>query len=107
MFGKGWFTCSAARMAPISWTFFSARLFGPSSTGFVVPGGPDSNAQIEAHRKMIQGVIDNRIGNRKERIRQRYMWLALYNNSTVKQLQAQFGDKVHAGLEIPESLLDF
>jgi hypothetical protein len=79
--------------------YFLDCLFGPSSTGFVVPGGPDSNAQIEAHRKMIQGVIGKMI--------RKYLWLALYHNSTVKRLQDQFGNKVDAGLEIPESLLDF
>jgi hypothetical protein len=87
--------------------YFLDYLFGTALTGFAVPGAPDPKGQIKAHRNAIERAIADNIHQRNERIRQKYMWLALYHNSTVKRLRERSGQKLDGEFEISESLLNF
>ena len=90
--------------------YFLDYLFGCSITGFSIPQAEDPKPQIEAHRTMIEEVIRRNIRDRDERIKQKYMWLALYHNETIKRLQSRLGGSNPKGLNrffIPENLLNF
>jgi hypothetical protein len=90
--------------------YFLDYLFGCSITGFADPQADDPNPRIEAHREMIENVISKNIRDRDERIKQKYMWLALYHNATIKRLQSRLEgstSNVPDRFFIPESLLNF
>jgi hypothetical protein len=74
--------------------YFVDYLFGVSLTGLVagLPGDqPNAEERIRQHRDMIVNFIAKRITgqNRQvsERIKQKWMWLALYHNSTMLRLK--------------------
>lgn len=87
--------------------YFLDYLFGTVLTGFVVPDAPDPKEQIAAHRRMIERVIANGIRQKPERIRQKYLWLALYHNATLKRLRERLGNRMSGASEIPDNLLNF
>ncbi|MGE5113688.1 MAG: hypothetical protein ACM3JB_22725 [Acidobacteriaceae bacterium] len=45
---------------------------------------------LAAHRDVILAEINDDIRKKDERLRQKYMWLALYHNSTLARLSARF-----------------
>lgn len=94
--------------------YFIDYLFGVSLTDFMFSEPGKAEANIEAHRRMIEGVIAGDIRQRDERIKQKYIWLALYHNSAVKRLVKRREDLFGPGtfgrladLMIPEELLNF
>jgi hypothetical protein len=98
--------------------YFVDYLFGASLTGLEigVPGDqPDAQQRIEAHRDMIVNFIEKRIHEQNERvserIKQKWIWLALYHNSTIRRLKQRLqnspkGKNLHVFL-VPEELLRF
>jgi hypothetical protein len=88
--------------------YFLDYLFGCSVTGFTVSDAPDPKPRIEAHRKMIQEALENTFQDKDERVKQKYMWLGLYHNSTVKGLGSRFETRLSgksAEFLVPEKLL--
>lgn len=77
--------------------YFVNYLFGGSLTGLLVgrPGEePDARQRIRAHRDMIVDFIVNHIRSQTEqvpeRVKQKWIWLALYHNSTIQRLKKRF-----------------
>jgi hypothetical protein len=93
--------------------YFVDYLFACSVAGllFLNADGPDVTQQIEMHRDVIQRLIKQpEIHTKDERIKQKYIWLALYHNATIKRLLLRFLKALPpriADLTIPERLLDF
>jgi hypothetical protein len=98
--------------------YFVDYLFGASLTGLVagVPGEqPDSEGRLEAHRNLIEKFVEDRIRNQageiSERTKQKWIWLALYHNSTIERLKVRLdGHPRGANLDrfqIREDLLRF
>lgn len=94
--------------------YFIDYLFGVSLTDFMFSDASKAEANIEAHRRMIESVIAGDMKQRDERIKQKYLWLALYHNSAVKRLVKRREDFSGRGafgkladLMIPEELLNF
>lgn len=76
--------------------YFVDYLFGASLTGLEVglPGDqPDPEQRIQAHRDMIVDFVDKRIRGQSnriaERIKQKWIWLGLYHNSTIRRLKVR------------------
>jgi len=89
--------------------YYLDYLFGHTVTEFAVgnPEGIRPEDQIEAHRKMIQNAVAKEIHQKSERVKQKYIWLALYHNSTMKRLQERISSENFARFTIPEYLLNF
>jgi hypothetical protein len=92
--------------------YFLDYLFGSFVDRYVFrdPGDPDPSTLIESHRNMIEAMLKRDIEQGHERIRQKYVWLALYHNSTMTRLQDRLKDMFQLSgefdrLKIPESLL--
>jgi hypothetical protein len=74
--------------------YFVDYFFGASLTGLEIgfPGDqPNARERIQAHRDMIVNFIEERTraekGRASERIKQKWIWLALYHNSTIRRLK--------------------
>jgi len=89
--------------------YYLDYLFDHTVTEFAVgnPEGIRPEDQIEAHRKMIQNAVAKEIHQKNERVKQKYIWLALYHNSTMKRLQERISSENFARFTIPEYLLNF
>jgi hypothetical protein len=92
--------------------YYLDYLFDFSLARYVLPEpeDPDPATFIEEHRNMIEAVIKNGIREKHERIRQKYMWLALYHNSAIGRLAKRLNprlDRERDRLMIPENLLTF
>lgn len=93
--------------------YFLDYLFGSALTGLVVPADDDPRPQIEQHRKMIEQKIQNEVPHKDERTRQKFRWLALYHNASVRRLVERLGTQANQLLPnaqqyvLPEDLLEF
>lgn len=88
--------------------YYLDYLFGASITEYVLGSAEVATARIDAHRKMIELVIEDDIRGKDERFKSKYIWLALYHNDSVKRLFCRnngIGDL--SQLLIRESLLQF
>ena len=82
----------------------------------LAPGSKDAAlAVLDEHRQAVEIMLNERIhaGGKKgkrqptERIKQKYMWLALYHNRVVKRLAEEGKIQLGDAAEIPVELLRF
>jgi hypothetical protein len=67
--------------------YFADYLFGAFLGDLGFGEGVDPWVMLEAHRDQIQKAICTGRASWAERVKQKYMWLALYHNSTVRRLR--------------------
>ncbi len=73
--------------------YFLDYFFGTCiSEAVLFPVIEDVRARIVAHRKAIEMAV-NRTQSADERVKQKYVWLTLYHNSTVRRLAERLGSK--------------
>jgi hypothetical protein len=91
--------------------YFLDYLFGITSVAIEV--SPERALMgLNCHREAIESAIRRETPKRDERIRQKYLWLSLYHNSTIDRLSARFkrskiAIKTIRELRIPKNMLDF
>jgi hypothetical protein len=66
--------------------FFVDYLFGTVLDNYATPETEPFLELLGGHRDAIVAAIADDIESKDERVRQKYMWLALYHNSTVERL---------------------
>jgi len=90
--------------------YFLDYIFGPALAELLVSGASHTLAQLEAHAKMIESFIGDNIRDKDERLKQKYIWLALYHNSAIERLQDRLAGQLPAKLArllISETMLHF
>jgi hypothetical protein len=72
--------------------YLFARSLYPSPAA-VLGATPEPQLVLEAHKNMILDVVKKIQENKekRERVKQKYMWLALYHNRTIDRLRNRFG----------------
>jgi hypothetical protein len=88
--------------------YFVDYLFGSLADS----AGQLASSMLAGHRNAIRAAIDDGIRDKDARLRQKYMWLALYHNSTVERLSKRFfkssvGPDKFEQYRIPKSVLNF
>jgi hypothetical protein len=88
--------------------YFVDYLFGSLADS----AGQLASSMLAGHRDAIRAAIDDGIRDKDARLRQKYMWLALYHNSTVERLSKRFfkssvGPDKFEQYRIPKSVLNF
>lgn len=92
--------------------YFIDYLYGVAINNFMFPEyGETPRVTLSAHRDFITSVINDNVRKKPERLRQKYMWLALYHNSTVRKIAeriAESGSKQNFDdVIIPQEMLRF
>lgn len=79
--------------------FYVDYLFGTFLDYYSFPGGeyPNPWVIIEGHKKTIEEKIDG-IEQLDERVKQKYMWMALYHNKVLTRLVERVADNHHGRL---------
>jgi len=83
-----------------------------SSASDILGGQSNPKPVLAAHRQMITAKIESIAHGMKanERVKQKYLWLALYHNRTIERLQARFGPPLSDEIElfkVPAAYLSF
>jgi hypothetical protein len=70
------------------------------------PADPDPSMLIEAHRTLIETALQKDVESGGERVRQKYVWLALYHNSALKRLRDRLKDGFRLSKEFDRLVID-